>query len=85
MKPTYRRSWDGNLLMFSDLTFCPSFKVKRWFTDFELSFRWIQIASVLRCVGLVVIWPCVGIQRATDKKVVTILIWKSTEELYMLQ
>ena len=30
-----------------DLTFGPSFKVKRWFTGFgELSFRWIQI-----CIG----------------------------------
>ena len=30
--------------MCSDLTFGPSFKVKRWFTGFdELSFRWIQI------------------------------------------
>ena len=30
--------------MWSDLTFGPSFKVKRWFTGFgELSFRWIQI------------------------------------------
>ena len=30
-----------------DLTFSPSFKVKRWFTGFgELSFRWIQI-----CIG----------------------------------
>ena len=44
MKPTNRRSWAGNLLMFSDLTFGLSFKVKRWFTGFgELSFRWIQI------------------------------------------
>ena len=43
MKPTYRKSWAGILLM-SDFTFCPSFKVKRWFTGFgELSFRWIQI------------------------------------------
>ena len=25
---TYRRSWAGNLLMFSDLTLGPSFKVK---------------------------------------------------------
>ena len=42
MKPTYRRAWAGNLLMFSDLTL-----VKRWFTGFgELSFRWIQI-----CIG----------------------------------
>ena len=29
-----------------DLTFGPSFKVKRWFTGFgELSFWWIQIFS----------------------------------------
>ena len=47
MKPTYRRSWAGNLPMFSDLTLDPSFKVKRWVTGFgELSFRWIQI-----CIG----------------------------------
>ena len=38
-----------------DLTFGPSFKVKRWFTGFgELSFQWIQIC-LLRCIGLVVI------------------------------
>ena len=43
VKPTCRISWAGNLLM-SDLTFGPSFKVKRWFTGFgELSFWWIQI------------------------------------------
>ena len=47
MKPTYRRSLAGNLLMFSDLILGPSFKVKRWFTGFgELSFWWIQI-----CIG----------------------------------
>ena len=46
VKPTCRISWTGNLLM-SDLTFGPSFKVKRWFTGFgELSIRWIQI-----CIG----------------------------------
>ena len=45
-KPTHTKSWARNLLM-SDLTFGPSFKVKRWFTGFgELSFRWIQI-----CIG----------------------------------
>ena len=27
-KSTKRKSWTGNLLMFSDLTFSPSFKVK---------------------------------------------------------
>ena len=47
MKPSYRRSWAGNLLIFSDLTLGPSFKVKQWFTGFgELSFWWIQI-----CIG----------------------------------
>ena len=29
MKPAYKKSWDGNLLMWSDLTLDPSFKVKR--------------------------------------------------------
>ena len=47
MKPTYRKSWTDNLLLFSDLTLGPSFKAKQWFTGFgELSFRWIQI-----CIG----------------------------------
>ena len=46
VKPTCKISWAGNLLI-SDLTFGPSFKVKRWFTGFgELSFRWMQI-----CIG----------------------------------
>ena len=32
--------WAGNLLMRTDLSSIPSFKVKRWFTGFsELSFR----------------------------------------------
>ena len=29
MKPTYRKSWAGNLLIWSDLTLGPSFKVKQ--------------------------------------------------------
>ena len=29
MKPTYRKSWAGNLLMWSDLTLGHSFKVKQ--------------------------------------------------------
>ena len=28
-KPTYRKSWAGNLFLWSDLTLDPSFKVKR--------------------------------------------------------
>ena len=36
-----------NVMMLLDLTFGPSFKVKRWFTGFgEFSFWWIQI-----CIG----------------------------------
>ena len=47
MKPTYRKSWAKNILMWSDLTLGPLLKVKRWFTGFgELSFQWIQI-----CIG----------------------------------
>ena len=47
MKSTYRKSWASNFLLWSDLTFGLSFKVKQWFTDFgELFFRWIQF-----CIG----------------------------------
>ena len=43
-EPAYRKSWAGNLLMWSDLTLGSSFKVKWRFTGFgELFFRWIQI------------------------------------------
>ena len=28
VKPTYRKSWAGNLLMWSDLNLSPAFKVK---------------------------------------------------------
>ena len=46
MKPTYRRSWAVNLLMFSDLTLRGA-QGSRWFTGFgELSFQLIQI-----CIG----------------------------------
>ena len=31
MKPTYRKSWPGNLLIWSGLALGPSCKVKRWF------------------------------------------------------
>ena len=44
VKPTYRKSWAGNLLMWSDLALDPSFKIKQWFTGFgELFFRCIKI------------------------------------------
>ena len=58
------KSWARNLLML-DLTFGPYFKVKRSFTGFgELSFRWIQFASVLRCVGLVTIIIFISFKKA---------------------
>ena len=35
-KPTYRKSWAGNLLMWSDLTLGPSFKVKRGYPNLKV-------------------------------------------------
>ena len=47
VKPSCRKSWAGNLLMWSDLALGLSFKVKRWFTGFgELTLRAIQLPSV---------------------------------------
>ena len=49
MKPTYRKSWVRNLLMWSVLA-SGLLQVKRWFSGFgELSFQWIQFALVLQC------------------------------------
>ena len=36
MKPTYRKSWHGNLLMWSYLTLDPSFKVKRGWPNLKV-------------------------------------------------
>ena len=36
MKPTYRKSWAWNLLMWSDLTLDPSFKVKRGYPNLKV-------------------------------------------------
>ena len=59
MKLTYKRSWAGNLLMFSDLTLGPSFKVKRWFAGLvSCLFGGYKFALVLRCVGLVMLCFC---------------------------
>ena len=53
VKPTYRKSWAGNLLMWSDLTLGPSFKVKRRLALVSCLSCGYKFASVLRCVGLV--------------------------------
>ena len=48
MKPTYRKSWNGNLLVWSDLALGPSFKVKQWFTGFdEWSLDTVCIGSLI--------------------------------------
>ena len=36
MKPTYRKSWAGNLLMLPDLTLDLSFKVKRGYPNLQV-------------------------------------------------
>ena len=36
MKPTYSKSWARNLLMCSDLTLGPSFKVKRGYPNLKV-------------------------------------------------
>ena len=38
-KPTYRKSWAGNLLVRSDLTLGPSFKVKRGQPKFKSAYN----------------------------------------------
>ena len=35
VKPTYRKTWAGNLLIWSALALGPSCKVKQWFTGFD--------------------------------------------------
>ena len=55
VKPTCRILWAGNLLM-SDLTFGPSFKVKRWFNGFVSCLPGgYRFASVFRCIGRVIV------------------------------
>ena len=36
MKPTYRKLWAGNILMWSDLTLDPSFRVKRGYPNLKV-------------------------------------------------
>ena len=69
LKPTYRKSRAGNLLMWSDLTLGPSFKVKRWFSGFcELSFWWIycQTTAKLKSAYNLLISGSRGLQCETN-------------------
>ena len=36
MKPTYKKSWAGNILVWSDLTLGSSFKVKRGYPNLKV-------------------------------------------------
>ena len=54
MKPTYRKSWASNFLLWSDLTFGLSFKVKRGsLTLVSCLSGGYSCVSVIGCVGLV--------------------------------
>ena len=50
VKPTYRKSWAGNLLMWSDLTLDPTFKVKQGYLNLKVlitrSFLVLEVCNV---------------------------------------
>ena len=50
-KPAYRKSWAGNLLVWSDLTFDPSFKVKRGWPNLKVLFYCVNVSYLVdRCI-----------------------------------
>ena len=53
-KPTYRKSWAGNLLAWSNLTLGPSFKVKRGQPNLK-----VLVTSLLLVLG----WESSGVVR----------------------
>ena len=53
MKPTSRKSWAGNLLMWSDLTLAPSRSNNGSLALVSCLSGGYKFASVLRCLGLV--------------------------------
>ena len=64
-KPTYRKSWAGNLLVWSDLTLDPSFKVKRGYPNLKvLISRLLLVLEVCNvkpayrksCAGNLLMW-----------------------------
>ena len=46
MKPSYRKSWAGNLLMWSDLTLGPSFKVKQGYPYLKVLILVLQVCNL---------------------------------------
>ena len=54
MKPTYRRSWPGNLLMFQILPWTPRSSSSDGLLNFvSCLFSGYKFASVLQCLGLI--------------------------------
>ena len=50
MEPTYRKSWDGNLLLCSDLTLDPSFKVRQGLSNLKVINNYLIIGTTgLQC------------------------------------
>ena len=81
MKPTCRKSWAKNLLMWSDFTLGSSFKVKPWLIGFgEFSFWWIRFASVLRCARSSLCWHPVCHLLPTIYRVLSVIIVASLIE-----
>ena len=71
MKPTYRKSWAGNILMWSYLALGPSFMVKQWFTGFgELDTNLHQFSDAL---GLVIFRFLTNILKAFAKNGKTLI------------
>ena len=65
MKPTHRKLWAGNLLMWSDLTLSPSLKVKREQPNLK-----VLITHLLLILGVCNVKPTCSISWAAN-----LLIW----------
>ena len=59
MKPSYRKLWAGNLLMWSDLTLSPSFKVKQGQTNLK-----VLITHLLLILEVCIVKPTCSISWA---------------------
>ena len=77
MKPTYRKLWVGNLLMCSQLTLCPSFKVKQGQPNLKVLetclLLVLEICNVKptyrkSCVGNLVVWSDLTLRIANLKQ-----------------
>ena len=51
-KPTYRKSWAGDLLVWSDLTLDPSFKVKRGWPNLKVLITHLLLVVYTDTLGI---------------------------------